>query len=76
MAHQSVSRHDADRFHRQRQAVPYKYNGNRRHQFTQSKYKVTHWPEYNEAWRRRGDITIWFSEEAINPSRASRNQKG
>jgi hypothetical protein len=27
---------------------------------------VTNWPLYNEALRRRGDITIWFSAEAIN----------
>ena len=27
---------------------------------------MTNWPEYNEALRRRGDITIWFTEAAIN----------
>ena len=37
----------------------------RHHKFTKPKYKVTHWPEYNEALRRRGDITIWFTEAAI-----------
>jgi len=26
---------------------------------------VTNWPEYNEALRQRGDITIWFTEEAL-----------
>lgn len=26
---------------------------------------VTNWPEYNEALRQRGDITIWLTEEAI-----------
>ena len=30
------------------------------------KYKVTNWPDYNAALRRRGDITIWFAEEAID----------
>jgi hypothetical protein len=28
-------------------------------------YMVTNWLEYNEALRRRGDITIWFIEEAL-----------
>jgi len=46
--------------------VPYKHNGNRLHKFTKSKYKVTNWPEYNEALRNRGDITIWFTEAAID----------
>lgn len=26
---------------------------------------MTNWPEYNNALRRHGDITIWFAEEAI-----------
>ena len=26
---------------------------------------MTNWTEYNEALRRRGDITIWFTQEAI-----------
>jgi hypothetical protein len=25
----------------------------------------TNWPEYNDALRRRGDITIWFNEKAV-----------
>ena len=29
-----------------------------------SKYAVTNWPEYNEALRRRGDVTIWLEEGA------------
>jgi|GEM_PF-1524293 len=37
----------------------------RRHKFSKPKYKVTNWTEYNDALRRRGDITIWFTEEAI-----------
>jgi hypothetical protein len=52
--------------------VPYKHNENRRHKFTKPKYKVTNWPEYNEALRRRGDITIWFSAEAINEWRPAK----
>lgn len=28
-------------------------------------YKVSNWADYNEALRRRGDITFWLSEDAI-----------
>lgn len=45
--------------------MPYKHSENRRAKFTKPKYKVTNWPEYNDALRWRGDITIWFTEEAI-----------
>jgi hypothetical protein len=45
--------------------VPYKHNESRRNKFVKPKYRVTNWHEYNEALRRRGDITIWFTEEAI-----------
>ena len=45
--------------------MPYKHNLNKRHKFKKSKYKVTNTAEYNESLRNRGDITIWFSEEAI-----------
>jgi hypothetical protein len=46
--------------------VPYKHSESGRHKFTKPRYKVTNWPEYNDALRRRGDITIWFTEAAIN----------
>lgn len=45
--------------------MPFKHHENRRHKFAKPKYKVTNWPEYNQALRRRGDITIWFTDEAI-----------
>ena len=31
----------------------------------QKKYHVRNWAEYNEGLRRRGDLTVWFDEEAI-----------
>jgi len=45
--------------------MPYKYNESRRDKFDKPRYKVTNWKDYNNALRRRGDITIWFTEEAI-----------
>jgi hypothetical protein len=31
-----------------------------------TKYQVRNWPAYEAALRRRGDITFWFDENAIN----------
>jgi len=31
-----------------------------------SSYQVTNWREYNESLVNRGDITIWFSEDALD----------
>src|ERR1700726_2427949 len=45
--------------------MPYKHNQSRRHKIEKAGYKVTNWPEYNKALRQRGDITIWFTEEAL-----------
>src|SRR6202051_4995770 len=45
--------------------MPYKHNKSRRPKMEKARYKVTNWPEYNKALRQRGDITIWFTEEAL-----------
>jgi hypothetical protein len=45
--------------------MPYKFNESRRDKITKAKYKVTNWKEYNSALRKRGDITIYFTDEAI-----------
>ena len=45
--------------------MPYKYNEIHCHKFKKSRYKVTNWHEYNNALRRRGDFTIYFTDEAI-----------
>ena len=45
--------------------MPYKHSEERRHKFEKPRYKVTNWPEYNAALKRRGDFTMWFTEEAI-----------
>lgn len=31
----------------------------------QACYRVTNWREYNESLVRRGDVTLWFSQEAL-----------
>ncbi len=46
--------------------MPYKHNDSRRHKFENAKYRVTNWSEYNDALRKRGDITVWFTDAAID----------
>jgi hypothetical protein len=31
-----------------------------------TKYRVENWPAYEASLRKRGDITVWFDEDAIN----------
>ena len=37
-----------------------------RHPKYKTAYRVKNWPEYDQALRDRGDITLWLSQEAID----------
>ena len=45
--------------------MPNKHNDKYRHKFKKATYKVKNWAQYNDGLRKRGDITVWFTEEAI-----------
>jgi hypothetical protein len=45
--------------------MPHKFNAARRGKIPKQKYRVTNWTEYNEGLRRRGDLTVWISDEAL-----------
>lgn len=45
--------------------MPHKFNAARRHKFAKKRYRVTNWAKYNESLRRRGDLTVWISSEAL-----------
>ncbi|MEP2781320.1 MAG: IS5 family transposase [Pseudoruegeria sp.] len=45
--------------------MPHKFNAGRRDKIAKQKHRVTNWAEYNEGLRRRGDLTVWISEEAL-----------
>jgi hypothetical protein len=51
--------------------MPHKYNADRRHCIPKSRYKVTNWRDYEAGLRKRGSLTIWFSEEAVTVWRAA-----
>ncbi len=46
-------------------SMPYKFNKSRRHKIPKVKYRVTNWPEYDAALVKRGSLTVWLTEEAI-----------
>ena len=42
-----------------------KYPSRRQKNHTKKPYRVRNWREYDHALQRRGDLTLWFSEEGI-----------
>ena len=42
-----------------------KYPKRSQYKYAKSPYRVRNWPEYEAGLRRRADLTIWFSEDAI-----------
>ncbi|WP_084299294.1 transposase [Leisingera caerulea] len=55
--------------------MPFKFHTSRRDKFAKAKCRVTNWAEYNEALRLRGNVTVWFSEEAVCGWCAARSGK-
>jgi transposase len=45
--------------------MPYKVDEPRRHKIPKARYRVENWAAYDAALRRRGDLTIWVTPEAI-----------
>lgn len=45
--------------------MPHKFNSDRRDKIPMQKHRVTNWAADNESLRRRGDLTIWISEDAL-----------
>ena len=43
--------------------------------YTKQRYRVRNWREYEAGLRKRGDLTLWFSEEAIAAWRAQTSKK-
>ena len=50
--------------------MPFKHHAERRHHIPKRRYRVTNWREYDAALRRRGSLTVWFTDEAIAAWRA------
>src|SRR3982751_6569030 len=52
-------------------ALPFKLNQDRRRHIPEQKRKVVNWREDDESLRRRGSLTVWFSDEVIEAWKAS-----
>ncbi len=52
-----------------------KYPKRSQYKYAKSRYRVRNWPEYEAGLCRRGDVTVWFSEDAIEAWRAPANGK-
>src|SRR6267154_1079684 len=51
-------------------AVPFKHHAEHRHHIPKPRYRVTNWPEYDASLKRRGSLTVWFTDEAVAAWRA------
>ena len=40
------------------------------YKYAKSRYRVRNWGEYETGLRRRGDLTVWLSEEGLDAWRA------
>jgi hypothetical protein len=45
--------------------MPFKANASRRHHIPRQKRRVTNWAAYDASLRQRGNLTVWFTDEAI-----------
>ena len=50
--------------------MPFKHHAEHRHHIPKPRYRVTNGPEYDAALRRRGSLTVWFTDAAIAAWRA------
>jgi hypothetical protein len=48
------------------ESPPMKYPKRSQYQYAKSPYRICNWPEYEAGLRRRGDVTVWLSDDAIN----------
>jgi Transposase DDE domain len=52
--------------------MPNKFNAKRRHHIPKMKFQVMNWAEYEAGLRRRGSLTLWVTDEAIDAWSAAR----
>jgi hypothetical protein len=45
--------------------MPHKHNADRRHHIPKMSFKVQNWPEYEAGLRRRGSLTLWIEDTAL-----------
>ena len=46
--------------------MPHKHNADRRHHIPKMAFKVQNWPAYEAGLRRRGSLTLWIEDAALD----------
>jgi hypothetical protein len=46
--------------------MPHKHNADRRHHIPKMAFKVQNWPAYEAGLRRRGSLTVWIEDAALD----------
>jgi hypothetical protein len=46
--------------------MPHKHHDDRRHHIPKMAFKVRNWPEYEAGLRRRGSLTLWIEDAALD----------
>jgi hypothetical protein len=46
--------------------MPFPFNVARRHRIPRARYRVRNWPAYEAGLKRRGDLTLWIDEAALD----------
>ena len=52
-----------------------KYPKRSQYKHAKSRYRIRNWSEYEAGLRRRGDVTVWLSDDALDSWRAPANGK-
>ncbi len=55
--------------------MSYRYPKRSQYKYTKKPYHVRNWPAYETALRKRGELTLWFSEDAIDAWQAPASGK-
>ncbi len=45
--------------------MPHKHNADRRHHIPKMSFRVRNWPAYEAGLRRRGSLTLWIEDAAL-----------
>ncbi len=52
-----------------------KYPKRSQYKHTKSQYRIQNWPEYEAGLQRRGDLTVWLTDDALDSWRAPASGK-
>ncbi len=52
-----------------------KYPKRSQYKYAKSRYRVRNWAEYEAGLQKRGDLTVWLSDEALDSWRAAPSGK-